>query len=1143
MSFVHLHNHTSYSLLDGAAKIDPLIRSAKKDGQPGIAITDHGNLYGLIDFYKTAKQHEINPILGIEAYFADDRTDRTPKKKGDSDIDGSDKRYYHLTVLAENNAGYQNLIKLSSDAFLSGYFYKPRCDWELLDKYSNGLIVTTGCLGGPVLQELMHGRFDRALAAAGKLRDIFGKDNVFVELQNHGLVEQVRTNPELIEIAKQLDLGMVATNDCHYVNHEDHLPHDVLLCVQTAAKQHDEKRFKFQSDQHYLKSAVEMRELFREVESACDNTVLISERANVNIDFNTLHLPVFDVPEKYESADDYLAALSFAGLRKRYGSPTAEQNERLEYELKVLKTLGLSAYFLIVWDICRFADRQGIRRGPARGSVAGSLVAYCMNISQVDPLRHNLIFERFLNPDRIAMPDIDLDWDTRYRDTIINYTKEKYGEDHVAQIVTFSVIRARAAVRDAARVLDYDQSVADRISKAMPELVMGEATPLDACFEYNPRYDIGYKNAEGLRDLYAADPDVRKIVDVAKGLEGLIRQDGIHAAGVVITPEPLTEYVPVQRKKAKDGSPGPLTTQYEKNTVEDLGLLKMDYLGLKNLDIISECIRLVRSDVEIGTSFDDLKTFDLLRLGNTIGVFQLESKPMRQLLVRLQPTSIDDIAAVVALYRPGPMGTNMHNDYADRKNHRQPVSYIHDDARDILKRSYGLCIYQEQVMQMAQRFAGYTMAEADGLRKIIGKKLIDKMAAEHDKFVQGCIHNGYDKSLGEQMFTMIESFAAYAFNASHAYGYAYISYQTAYLKANYPKEYMAALCSAADEKDKCAFFLNEARSMGLTIKPPSINSSDITFTVEPDGIRVGLSAIKNVGEEAALKIVEARENGPFTSLVDFAHRANPGVGEFDSLAKSGALEMFGTRFGVASICKELMSAVRKEKKKLDGGQDTLFDTDTLWTFDVPERELPAQLMLEHEYEVLGLYVSGHPLDDYKEWNTGWTIAELDQCRENEYHSFFVMVAAKNVRKTRAGAMMATLSVHDQTGSKDVVMFPKTYAEKGGTVNAGDIGVMKVRIGKDTYGEQSVIFNGFDKMDVPEQVFSNDFKVYLPAGFGNNDNYVARLKATLSMYPGNRPVLLQMSKSSCLKLPKDILVDGSTQMVESLRQIFKDFSES
>ncbi|MCY3578820.1 MAG: DNA polymerase III subunit alpha, partial [bacterium] len=701
-SFTHLHVHTEYSILDGASRVGDLVKAAAADGQPALGITDHGNMYGVIDFYRACRAEGIKPVIGIEAYMAhEDRRSRPPRrgKLDDSggSTEGGEKLYYHLTLLAENNTGYKNLIQLSSRAFLEGYYYKPRLDWDLLAQHSEGLIASTGCLGGHVLQALLREDYNDAVAKAARLQDIFGKDNLFVEIQDHGISEQQRTNPELIRLANQIGAPLLATNDSHYTHQHDSESHDALLCVQTGSLVKDHDRLKFEGREHYLKSAVEMRRLFSDLIPACDNTLLIAERANVEIEFGKPQLPDFPIPEEFESADAYLRALTLEGAESRWGSPlTEEMADRLAYELKVISDMGFSSYFLITWDLIRYARERGIRVGPGRGSAAGCAVAYCLRITDLDPIRYDLLFERFLNPSRISMPDIDMDFDSRYRDEIIRYASQKYGEDHVAQIITFSTIKARAAVRDSARVLDFPYSLGDRLAKAMPPLVLGRDTPLWACLEESEEHTDGYVAAADLRKMYDDDEDARKVVDVARGLEGLRRQDSIHAAAVVITKEPLTEYLPIQRK----ASPGqtleeaPIVTQYEMHAVEDLGLLKMDFLGLRNLDVIEDAIGLIeqscgeRVDID-NVPLDDPATYELLGRGDTIGVFQLEGGPMRSLIRSLKPTCFDDVAALVALYRPGPMAANMHNDYADRKNDRKPVQVFHEDAADILADTYG----------------------------------------------------------------------------------------------------------------------------------------------------------------------------------------------------------------------------------------------------------------------------------------------------------------------------------------------------------------------------------------------------------------------------------------------------------------------
>ena len=825
--FVHLHNHTEYSMLDGAARVEEMVLAAKADGQRAIGITDHGNLYGVIDFYEACRKHDVIPVIGLEAYMAaNSRFDRPPRRGKIDDTggetEGGQKLYHHLTLLATSNDGYRNLRELSSMAFLEGYYYKPRVDWELLERYSKGLIATSGCLGGVVLQALLQDNYAKAVELAGRLQSIFGPENFFIEMQDHGIPEQLRTNPQLLRIAKDLDAPLLATNDLHYVHHADAEMHDALLCIGTGSLVADPNRFRFHSDQHYLKSASEMRYLFRDIPEACDNTLLIAERADVTIEFDNDALPEFPIPDEYrgathkEGANRLLAELAYQGARDRYGDGLDDEvRQRLNYELDVVADMGFSDYFLVVWDLIRHAREKGIRVGPGRGSAAGCCIAYCLRIVDLDPIHYGLIFERFLNPGRKQMPDIDMDFDERYRADMIRYAAERYGSDHVAQIVTFSTIKARAAVRDAARVLDFPYIVGDRIAKAMPPLVMGRDTPLAACMEKTDGHEDGYGAAAELREMYDHDPDAKKVIDVALGLEGLRRQDGIHAAAVVITKDPLTEYLPIQRKPDAGGNieNAPIVTQYEMHGVEELGLLKMDFLGLRNLSVIERALDLIerttgeRPDID-NVDLDDKAVFAMLQRGESIGVFQLEGRPMRALMRSLAPTSFDDVAALVALYRPGPMAANMHNDYADRKNGRKPVRYLHEDLEPILGDTQGLMIYQESVMRVAQKFAGYTLEEADNLRKACGKKDRVLIAAEREKFEAGCTAQGYGDKLGRELFDIIEPFADYAFNKSHSYGYGLVAYQTAWLKVHHPVEYMAALLtSVKDDKDKTAVYL------------------------------------------------------------------------------------------------------------------------------------------------------------------------------------------------------------------------------------------------------------------------------------------------------------------------------------------------
>jgi DNA polymerase III subunit alpha len=946
-SFTHLHVHTEFSMLDGASRLDELVGKAAAEGMPALGMTDHGNMYGVVDFYKQCKEKGIKPIIGTEAYMAHEHRSERPSRRGRIDDSGGEtesggKVYYHLTLLAENNIGYKNLIKLSSLAFLEGYYYQPRMDWELLQRHSQGIIATSGCLGGHVLQKMLKGDISGAETDAGRLQDIFGKDNFFIEIQDHGIAEQHQTNPLLIELAKKIGAPLLATNDTHYTHREDHEAHDALLCVQTGCTIADPNRFKFEGTEHYLKSAQEMRYLFREVPAACDNTLWIAERAEIDIPFGNSVLPHFPIPEGFSGDGDYLRDLAYKGAHERWGEKLPESvTQRLDYELEVIGGMGFSSYFLIVWDLIRYAREQDIRVGPGRGSAAGCAIAYCLRITDLDPIKYDLIFERFLNPSRISMPDIDMDFDSRYRDQMIRYAADKYGRDHVAQIITFGTIKARNAVRDAARVLGYPYPLGDKIAKLMPPLVMGRDTPLKYCFEEDSKHKAGFQAAADLRALCEIDPDVKRIVHVARGLEGLKRSVGIHAAAVVITKEPLTEYLPIQRKPEQGQAPedAPVVTQYEMHGVEDLGLLKMDILGLRNLDVISDANTMIRKTRDERFSIDaipmdDKPTYQLLSRGDTIGVFQLESTQMRALLKSLIPERFEDLSAVLALYRPGPMSANMHNDFADYKNSRKKIQYFHPDAADVLGDTFGLMIYQESLMRVSQKFAGFSMAEADNLRKACGKKIPEKMEEARGSFVAGCESTGYGVDLGEELFDTIVKFADYAFAKSHAYGYGLISYQTAYLKAHYPVEYMACLLTSVKANyEKAAVYLSDARTSGITVLTPDINRSGVNFEPIVNGdeqqIAFGLSAIRNVGEGLVRQIIEHREaHGVFESFYDFAERVPEQAlnkRTIESLIKAGAFDKLGhPRKGLLTVFESIIDNTMVRRRERDQGVMSLF---------------------------------------------------------------------------------------------------------------------------------------------------------------------------------------------------------------------------
>ena len=1167
-SFTHLHVHTEYSILDGASRLDELISAAVADGQPALGITDHGNMYGVLDFYRGCKKAGIKPVIGLEAYMAHESRRERPARRGRIDDSGGDtegggKLYYHLTLLAENNTGYKNLIQVASRAFMEGYYYKPRCDWETLSDHSEGLIATSSCLGGQVPQALLRGNPAEALKKAARFQDIFGRDNFFVEMQDHGIPEQQQINPQLLEIARRLKAPLLATNDSHYTHRHDAEAHDALLCVQTGSLLADEDRLKFHGDDHYLKSAAEMRSIFAEIAEACDNTLWIAERADVSIEFGKPLLPHFEVPDGFDSDRAYLEHLTLTGARERWGDPLPENvAERLAYELEIINNMGFASYFLITWDLIAYARRRGIRVGPGRGSAAGCAVAYSLRITDLDPIRYDLLFERFLNPSRVSMPDIDMDFDSRYRDELINYAADRYGRDHVAQIVTFGRIKARAAVRDAARVLGYPHSLGDRIAKAMPPLILGRDTPLQYCFEDSEAHHDGYQAAAELRQMYDADPDVAKVVDTARGLEGLRRQDGIHAAAVVITPEPLTEYMPIQRKpeQGRDPSEAPIVTQYEMHGVEDLGLLKMDFLGLRNLDVITDAVALIdrTRGLEVDMDaipLDDDTTLAMLRDGDTIGVFQLESPQVRSLVRSLAPTSFDDVCALVALYRPGPMAANMHNDYADRKNGRRLVEYIHDDAADILADTYGLMIYQESVMRVAQRFAGYSLAEADSLRKAMGKKIRAAMAAEEEKFVAGVASNGYEPGLGEQLFKIIEQFADYAFNKSHSYGYGLVAYQTAYLKANYPVEYFAALLTSVKNKlENAAVYLNECRQRGIQVAVPDINRSDSDFTPAPDldsgapgRIVYGLAAVRNVGEGFVARVIDERASGgPYASFADFVERVDLEVlnkRTIESLIKAGAFDSLGhRRKGLMQVYEAIVDMTVRKRREHEAGVMSLFGEQTEGpSFDdrpePNESEYERMRLLAHEKEMLGLYISDHPLNGLEpriRRSADGTVGDLLALQAADGDAGFRtvggVVTSLQRRWTRRGELMATFWLEDLNGTIEMMVFPKAMAEHGAKLY--DDAVVLVRGRLDTREDAARFFvNDVQIVDASQE--EPALRVVLPPE-NQSDRCLGELKSLLTEHPGGSPVQLQLDEHRVVHLPETFAVDTARGLLAELR---------
>ena len=1150
-------------MLDGAARIDDIVDSAVADGQPAMGITDHGNMYGILPFYKACQAKGVKPIIGTEAYMAHDARSERPPRRGKLDdsggeVEGGRKLYYHLTLLAEDNTGYKNLIQLASRAYLEGYYYKPRIDWELLETHHEGVIATTGCLGGHVLQSLMNDSFDTALEKAARLQDIFGRDNLFVELQDHGIPEQHRTNPQLLEIARRIGAPLLATNDSHYVQQGDAVAHDALLCVQTGSLMSDPDRFKFHGDHHYLKSAREMRNLFDEISPACDNTLWIAERCNVEIEFGKPQLPDFPLPEGFEDDTAYLEHLTFEGARKRWGDPLPDAVvSRLAFELKTIADMGFSSYFLITWDLIRHARDAGIRVGPGRGSAAGCAVAYTLWITDLDPIRYDLLFERFLNPARVSMPDIDMDFDSRYRDEMIRYAAERYGRDHVAQIVTFSTIKARAAVRDAARVLGHPWAVGDKIAKAMPPLIMGRDTPLRACLEKEEKYSDGYKMAAELRDMYDSDREAREVIDVARGLEGLRRQDGIHAAAVVITKEPLTDYLPIQRKpeSGQDPEDAPVVTQYEMGGVEELGLLKMDFLGLRNLDVITDTLGIIEStrgeriDID-SVDLADEPTYELLRRAETIGVFQLEGGPMRALIKSLAPTTFEDVAALVALYRPGPMAANMHTDYADRKNGRSEVEYLHPDAQETLGDTYALMIYQEQMMRVAQKFAGYSLADADLLRKACGKKNRAILAKEREKFIAGCVDTGYGDDIGNAWFDIIEPFADYAFNRSHAYGYGFVAYQTAYLKANYGPEYLSALLTSVKANlEKAAVYLAECRAMGVEVVVPDVNASESDFTPDvsdPENpiIHFGLSAVRNVGEGLVELIVSERnDNGPFVDFFDFCERVDTSVlnkRTIESLIKAGAFDSLGhPRMGLSQTFEAIVDGTIARRREHDMGVQSLFGSaEDGPSFDerpsIPDVDFSKKERLAHEKEMLGLYVSDHPLFGLERLmarKADCTVGELAELEDGARRTVGGVITGLQRKWTRKGALMAVFSLEDLQGSIEVMVFPKTMSALGHLLDEDVVVLVGGRVNR--------------RDDTPSLV-AGDIEVFDPVIEETpplrlhvhpnrlDDSTIGRLKELFSDFPGESEVHILLGESQVLRLPDSFLVDTSSGLVGELR---------
>jgi DNA polymerase III subunit alpha len=1133
-SFVHLHVHTEYSMLDGATRIDALMAKAATLGMPAVAMTDHGNLFGAIDFFKAGRKHGVKPIIGSEIYMAPgSRFTKGNRKAGDEP-------YYHLGLLAETQQGYKNLMKLVSRAYLEGYWYKPRADKEILAEHSEGLIALSGCLGAEVNQLLLAGDYAAARQAASDYKDMFGADNYFIEVQDHGIPEQDATNGDLIKIADELGLGLVVTNDSHYTEQSDAEAHDVLLCIQTGSKKDDADRFKFKGDQFYVKPAEEMHALFPDHPGTWQNTLLIAERCDVEITFGENHIPKFDCPDGM-SEREFLRKKVFEGAEERYGRDPAtgelprEVIDRLEFELGVIEQMGFSAYFLIVADLCDYARSVGIRVGPGRGSAAGCAVAYCTRITDLDPLAYDLLFERFLNPERISMPDIDMDFDERRRGEMIRYARDKYGEDKVAQIITFSTIKAKAAIKDAARVLGYPYGFGDRLTKMMPPPVMGKDFPLEQSREMSGE----------LRDAWANEPDAKKVLDTALQLEGLRRQHSIHAAGVVISGEPITEHCPVLRVEAE----GEIVTQYDGGMVEDIGLLKMDFLGLRNLTVISDALEHIKGttgeDIVIeDVPLDDTPTYEMLSQGDTDGVFQLESAGYKALCRQLKPDRFDDIVALGALYRPGPMSAGLHTAYCKRKHGQEPITVPHPDLHEILDPSYGLLIYQEQVQKIAQRIAGFSLGEADAIRKAMGKKLKDKMDALKEQFLEGTVANGYEAKLGKDLWDLIEGFASYAFNKSHSAAYGLVTYQTAWLKRHYPVEYMAALLtSVKNHKDKLPAGLHSCRMMGITVLPPDVNESALDFTpvVSDSGakaIRFGMSAVRNVGEQVVEGILAARHDaGAYTDFADFCAKVDAAVlnkRTIESLIKAGAYESLGhPRKGLLQAFEPIVEQALTTKRAEAEGQFSLFGEATEAVVDdsavvpVPDVEFERMEKLAAEREMLGLYVSDHPLFGLERLIAELSSAAIPDLVSGGGVKGYVTIAGilQGIQKkfTKTGQPYVVGTLEDLQGGVDVMFFPQTYQQFGELLVEDAILCVSGRL--DDGDPPKVIASEVTAPDLAEATGAPLTLTLEPRQC--TAEVVARLKSVLADHPGVVPVHLVLrngtGRQTKLRLTDDLCI--------------------
>lgn len=1148
-NFTHLHVHTEYSLLDGFSRVKTLVKRAKEKGMTAVAITDHGCMFGAIDFYKAAKAEGIKPIIGCEVYTA-------PRKLTDKDPN-YDKHQGHLVLLAKDMTGYKNLIKIVSKSYVDGFYYKPRTDMDELKKHSQGLIALSACLAGDVPRAIMNGNYDKARKLAMEYRNIFGNGNYYLEIQDHGLPEQKQVNTEVVRLSRELNIPLVATNDVHYVDKDDAKIQDILMCLQMQKTIDDENRMKFPSDEFYLKSREEMEQLFPELEEALDNTNEIAERCNVEFEFHKYHLPRYDVPEGY-TTNGYFRELCQKGLVERYGEDCPEEyKERLEYELNTIENMGYVEYFLIVWDFINFAKQNNIMVGPGRGSAAGSIVAYTLKITDIDPMKYSLLFERFLNPERVSMPDIDIDFCYERREEVIDYVKRKYGEDHVAQIITFGTMGAKIAIRDVARVLNVSYNKADQIAKEIPfELGM----TIDKAMDSNPT----------LVDLYESDAEAREVIDISKRLEGTLRHASTHAAGVVIARNPVDEYVPLYKHQDS------ITTQFTMTTLEELGLLKMDFLGLRTLTVIRDALDLIELNRDIKgytehidfskMEYDDDEVFETLSQGNTLGVFQLESSGMRNFMKQLKPNSFEDIVAGISLFRPGPMDSIPT--YIENKNNPENVTYINDKLRPILEVTYGCLVYQEQVMQVVRDLAGYSYGRSDLVRRAMSKKKMDVMEEErqyfiHGKFddegnieIPGCIRNGISEEDANKIFDDMIDFARYAFNKSHAAAYGVLAYETAYLKVHYPVEFMAALMtSIMGNSDKVVEYIRECNAIGIPVNPPDINKSFSKFSVEGDSIRFGLAAVKNVGVNIIENIVKEREeNGEFKDFVDFAKRLDSkdtNKRMIESLIKCGAFDQISeNRATLMAGYESVLESISMDRKKNVQGQISLFDAFSAQVEEAPEMQLSTKLPVLREFsekeklnmekEVLGMYLSGHPLSEYKselDRKTSINMKKINELKEDEktymkLHDREVimggMVIAKRIMTTKRNEIMAFITLEDLYGAIEVVVFPQTLKKFNILLNDDSIILIKGAISID--GDEAKLI-ARDIKDINEEYRFNSEKISFDLKGNSNKPKSKQMNVRIDTV-GDEELLMKVfkitrkypGKDRLILLPKDQNID-------------------